>query len=509
VRSILMVMLAAAPALVPQAKAMQAPGISVALYNRPYYKCLKNYYVSNSGSDSNSGTSVTEAWATLQHADGSLPGGGTAAGSCVNVAPGTYSGVVMTNGGNMASATGYVAYRCSTLLGCTVLGNAGAHGAEAFEPEWNTSEAQGKSPPNYFFIDGFKLSGGNVSADGVGVSAWNGTNGADVATHHIWVVNNQISGFGQSGIGIAAGEYYYLLHNLVFLNSNLQCYSQGSGIALNIMHSVANYAPTADDRRNPNPLLGPTWVVGNDFFHNVVEYNVVHNNAITRCGTPSTPSNTDGNGIIFDSNLTGNGDTQDYMSPSLIAFNLVYNNGGGGIHLFFSADVTVANNSCYNNQIDPGNGGTSRGCMDDSNGFADTFINNISVAIPTGYTPGTCWNNQPPYARYNFAMLGAPAPGQSHDIFSNNVTQVIGTSCSSEDAVYNGDSFSCSANRCATNPSWTSVGLISTGTLTRSPIYTNFALQPGSPAIGYGLTESYLPANSVDAGACPRALLKC
>jgi parallel beta-helix repeat protein len=495
----------ALPFFTSQAKASEAPGPSAVLYNHPYYACVKNYYVAKTGSDTNSGTSETAPWATLQHANDSLPGGGAAAGSCINVAPGTYNGVELTNGGNYAASTGYVTYRCKVLLGCTVRGNAGVHNAEAFETRWNTNG----TPPNYLMIDGFKMIGYNSSANGVGVSAWNGDNGSGVASHHIWVINNRISGFGQSGIGIAAGEYYYLIHNGVFLNSNLQCYSQGSGIAINIMHSVPNYVPTADDMTNPNPLLGPTWAVGSSFFHNVVEYNNVNNNAITQCGAPSHPTNTDGNGIIFDSNLTGNGDTEDYGSPSLVAFNVVYNNGGGGVHLFFSADVTVANNTCYNSQLDPGNGGTSRACLDDSNGYADTFINNIAVAIPVGYASGTCWNNQPPYTRYNFAILGAPAPGKPLDTFSNNITQVLGQTCSAENSMFNGDTYSCSANRCGTEPKMTSVGSISTGSMTKLPTYTNFALQAGSPAIGYGLAESYLPASSVDAGACGRDRLDC
>jgi len=38
---------------------------------------------------------------------------------------------------------------------------------------------------------------------------------------------------------------------------------------------------------------------------------------------------------------------------------------------------------------------------------------------------------------------------------------------------------------------------------------SNFALQSGSPAIGYGQTQSYLPTSAVDAGACPSTLTTC
>jgi parallel beta-helix repeat protein len=503
------IMFVASTCYISSLHAAQVPGPSPALFNAPYYVCTANYYVATTGSDSNSGTSPSKAWRTLQHANDALPGS-TAPGSCINVVPGAYNGVTISKGGNRAESRGYVVYRCTAIDACIVRGTAGEHNSEAFETRVNT---QG-TPPNYVMIDGFTMAGGNASSNGVGVSSWNGSNGPEVSAHHIWVLNSVITGFGQTGIGTATAEFYYFIHNRVENNSNLQCSYQGSGIALNVMHTVPGYAPTADDVRNPNPLLGPSWAVGRAFFHNVLEWNIVANNALTHCGTESHPTDTDGNGIIFDSNLTGNGDTENYTAPSLVAFNLVLNNGGGGIHLFFSAYVTVANNSCYNNEIDPGNSGTGRPCMDDSSGYADTFINNIAVAVPVGYTsPSKCWNpSSPPYTKYNFAILGSPATGAPTDVFSHNVTRVVGPTCNGSDvSAYNGDVYSCSngANRCATDPNWVGVANKSRGSENVPPVGVNFALHPGSAAISYGLSEPYLPSQSVDAGACSHALPGC
>jgi hypothetical protein len=53
------------------------------------------------------------------------------------------------------------------------------------------------------------------------------------------------------------------------------------------------------------------------------------------------------------------------------------------------------------------------------------------------------------------------------------------------------------------------VGTTFTGTETTPPSGANFALKPGSPAIGYGQLESYLPAQAVDVGACSSALSVC
>jgi hypothetical protein len=495
-----------ASGLAPAARAAnQSPGPASDLFANHYYHCNTSYYVSSGGADNNPGTQANP-WKTLQGANNNLSAkAATAPGTCVFVAPGTYDGVQLNVGGNFASADGYLAYRCTTLDRCIVKGDVGYHGAEAFETVW---PSVGGVPPNYLMIDGFVMKGGNANGSADGVTITNGDNGPEIASHHIWILNSVITGFGQSGVAVAATEYIYLIHNRVYGNSNLNCGAQGSGIAFNILHAIPNYTPTADDRKNPNPLLGPTWVTGNAFFHVVAEWNAIYNNALTQCATESNPGDTDGNGLIFDTNLqTGanQGDSENYLAPSLVAFNLTYNNGGGGLHFYLTANATVANNTCFNNYLDPGNSGSGRPCIDNQSGYGFTFINNIAVAIPTAHS-GTCFPVTPPYTGYNFAMLGGPS--QAGDLFSNNITRVIGPTCNgSENSVYNGDVFTCApgpspSNQCATDPAWVAADNITTGTETTPPQDANFALQPGSPAIGTGLTKPYLPPNSVDVGAC-------
>jgi hypothetical protein len=63
--------------------------------------------------------------------------------------------------------------------------------------------------------------------------------------------------------------------------------------------------------------------------------------------------------------------------------------------------------------------------------------------------------------------------------------------------------------QCSTSPEWVDVGASSAGTETTQPVGANFALSAGSPAIGYGKTQGYLPAQSVDVGACSHALATC
>jgi hypothetical protein len=474
----------------------QKPGPSAALFGNPYYSCVRNFYVATTGSDSNNGTSVSQPWLTLQHANDV----GRSAGDCVNVAPGTYSGVSINHGGNLASATGYVVYRCTTMDACTVNANAGINGSSSF---YFVNTAQPMA--SYVVIDGFNIAGITGRGYGQGVEVWN--HNQCCSSHHIWVLNNIIYNNGQSGVQMNDGEYFYVLHNTVYGNSNTTCDAQGSGISLASLKAFSGYTPTSDDQTNANPLIG-SFVTGSSFFHNAVEWNVVYNNALTNCGTASHPYDTDGNNIIMDSFSSLNHNTVTYPNQTLIAFNVVYNAGGGGIHIFESEYVTAANNSCYNNYLDPYDSGSARACIDTQNSFGNTIINNIAVAIPASHS--SCAYNAAPYAMWNNAINGSP-PSASYpaDTFSHNITYIVGSTCQQEVGMWNGDTYSSSTNKKSTNPLWVLVGSTSIGSEITPPVGANFALQPGSPAIGYGLTESYLPSSSVDAGACSSVFTTC
>ncbi len=501
------------------APGIQVPGPSAALFASPYYQCVQNYYVSNSGNDNNDGTSLASAWATLQHANNSLPTGGSAAGSCINVAPGSYNGVVMSVGGNLASSTGYVVYRCMTMDACTVHATAGINGNAGFFASAATGSA------NYVIIDGFDVVG-NGATYNVGIEITGATGGTTgtFGSHHNWIFNSIIHGNGQAGIAYANGDYSYAIHNISYDNAhapNCDNGAQGSGIAdnsaLDIGYKYPNYVPTADDKVNPNPLIG-SFVTGSRWFHKAYEWNVVYNNYVMPCNG-STSSDTDGNNIILDSFSTGNGNVVSYPDQTLIAFNVVYNAGGGGIHIFFSEYATVANNTSYNNHLDPYDsaGGPA---IDSNDSYGNTFINNIAVAIPAA-SNGSCAFGSLPYAKFNNAIVGSPpSTSSAPDVFSNNITMLMGgnTSCwgqwgegapTGEIALWNGDTYSSTLNQVATNPMWVAVGTTSTGTESTPPSDVNFALQPGSPAIGRGLTETYLPAQSVDLGACSSTLTSC
>jgi hypothetical protein len=297
-----------------------------------------------------------------------------------------------------------------------------------------------------------------------------------------------------------------------FLNSTQGCSAQGSGISYTTWKAFGTYQPTADDiNANNNAALNLLGVQGPSFpFRGLVAWNVSYNNAITN--TACNPnSNTDGNGIIMDTlDNSGANHGTPYPGQILIAFNVVANNGGQGIKLQNSSSVTVANNSSYNNNYGSiNNSGTERPELESQPGTpygaVNTWFNNVAYSLTGSSGPSN--TNTATVTGGSNACSGSPACGT----WSNNLTYCTGTPANGGcNQTYNGNpSYSCTSNKCQTTASWVNVGNTSKGTASTPPSGFNFALQSSSGAIGYGQTRPYLPAQSVDAGACHHALTSC
>lgn len=359
----------------PPPSGIQSPGPSAALFAAPYYTCSTNVFISPSGNDTTGNGTSGNPWQTFSKVNSTTP----TAGTCVNAQIGTYTvGAVITHGGNLASSTGYVVYRCVTLNGCTVTDpgnqdcnspNGGSHSAFFVNA-------------NYVMFDGFVFSSSSPQTEfsaAISSFACTGT----IGHHHVWALNNIVSGYGETGIQFGEAEYFYAVHNTTHDNSaNTSCNggAQGSGIAVNLAQPTPTYTPTADDGNNP--------VTGNtgSLFRNFYTWNKSYNNRVAGCGVGGA---TDGNGIILDTlnNNCGHNNTgctsgfTTYVNGTLIAFNVTYNNGGVGIHIFNSQYVTVANNSSFNEKIDPNSqGGTGGPAIDTLLSYGNTVINNIASA---------------------------------------------------------------------------------------------------------------------------------
>ena len=482
--------------------ATTAAGPNAASFNAPFYSCVRNFYVSTTGSDSNAGTQASP-WLTIQQADSSarMPG------DCVNVAAGTYNAnVVIQHGGNAPTPTGYVVYRCATLDKCHVL----APGQGSL---WLI-----QTPANFSVVDGFEIDGNGTTAgapDGLAdmcigsswsANRWYAAPNND-AVHHVWVMNNIVHHCNLTGISFSNKEWIYAIHNTVYHNSWTSGY-EGSGIGMVVFRCIeqgnsacassttaatgtGTYVPSSMDLTVAAP------------FHNVFSYNVVYDNSEAHDGLPCG-SHTDGNGIILDTFLDQATNTIAYPYQTLVSGNVSYGNGGRGIHVFRTSNVTVANNTVYGNGQDTCINGYYLGDLSQNGGSNNVWINNIAQSVMTAANP-TCGGTIPGgvngktsfCGHRNVPLVAGNAAGftpDTNNTYSNNVLYGgDGVQLFDNDAGY----FSCTKNKCNTNPNFV------------SPLVANFALLSTSPAIGYALSQAYLSPAPLDAGACPKAFSAC
>lgn len=195
------------------------------------------------------------------------------------------------------------------------------------------------STTNVTFIPKYNGSGINV-----------GSGSAGAITHHIVVSNNKVHDCAAVGISNGYCDYITIEGNTVYNNSWYTPYGT-SGISFG---NSANYDNNTTTYRT------------------IVRNNVCYNNRLYVLWRGSCTIS-DGNGIILDI------PRPDYNGRALVANNIVYNNGGSGIHTLSTNHVDLFNNVAYYNAASPTNNGGSIYAY----GADDVkFYNNIIVARP-------------------------------------------------------------------------------------------------------------------------------
>jgi parallel beta-helix repeat protein len=352
------------------------------------------YYVDNSKthggncSDSNSGTSWSSPFCTIQKAANIV-----SAGDTVLVATGTYVGTLIRNkNGTSGAHITFQAYSGDTVTIDPYKDN--------YSNCLNGFRFEGSS---YIDVKGFLITDTNpyrlsqnyseysigVSKDGVKITS---------SSSHIKIQNNEIKYSGQMGILISANNNYCEIlnnnvHNVGWCKRGYGIYNEadyttirGNTFAYNYGYGIHNYSDTG----TPNNTL--------------IEKNLMHHNGHTDygkgyCGFPSSCttncvatcvgttrgagivsssgySNTIQNNVLF-SNVS-HGIMMSSDSSSMVYNNTFYGNDGYGISIPADRNDIIQNNIVYGNssgQLSIGSGNTQ-----DHNLTSDPKFKNASAA---------------------------------------------------------------------------------------------------------------------------------
>jgi serralysin len=349
----------------------------------------------------------------------------------INYAPGTYTVTgftILGNGGNAATASGYVVHRSTVMGGAKI---------QASGSPFNQIIA---IQDNYIVLDGFEVDGNNNIAWGSGIDTGTPSGGPG---HHIWVMNCTVHGCGLSGIQLNNTEYFKVLQNYCYNNSSSNTSGLfGSGISIYEPAVIAAYVPTEQDAWYPVPI--------------VIEGNICWNNFNNQSGT----GNTDGNGIIIDDwQWTQNAPNIPYLGGGLVRGNLCYHNGSKGIQCFVSDNVTIVNNTCYDNNWDLHQIATWRGDINVQGCGGIVCYNNIAYCVVGSAIAA---NNTP--------FLMQQSAGTAN-VFAGNISFGAANNVGAPDTYPTTGTL---ANKAATDP------------MLKAVLGGNFYPWPSSPAFGWG-----------------------
>lgn len=360
----------------------------------------KTYFVSGRGSDAATGLSRAAAFRTLQHAaDVTQPG------DTVYALNGTYSNATpegpvlkITIPGTPEHWITYAAYPGQKPL-ISFNGWAGV--------SFGTSAA-------YIELRGFSVLGNNynVTLDGalsqkdISNPVYNGNcimgDGRHGTTterpHHIRVIGNEVRACGGSGIGFIQTDYITIADNTVYDSS---------------WYSIYGTSPIS-----VNSSWNSDGFTGYKFF--ILRNRIFGNRELVPWKAVGYVS--DGEGIIIDTDRDKA--FQSYAGRTLIADNVIYQNGSSAIQVFLSDHVDIVNNSTFDNVQRDDPKFADRGEINLNDATDINVMDNI-IYSAGNRNPVTISKKHPCtscYVDYNVYFGGSNNPktvGGVHDIFAD------------------------------------------------------------------------------------------
>jgi parallel beta-helix repeat protein len=352
-------------------------------------------------------------------------------GDTLHVMPGTYPGLFLSASGSAGGGmVRYVGDPTSRPKIYVTSGNA----------------IEVASGAHYIYISGFETQSTALNKNGVFLET-------ATPVHHIVIDNIYAHDNSCAGISAIHADYLQVTNSVVANNaitSSLDC----SGIDVYQLTNV-DTAPG---------------------FHNVISGNIAYGNRNT-VPASGMPSVTDGNGIIlddFDHTQNGYGSIAPaYTGATLVQNNITFNNGGRGIHVYFSNNVLVRNNTVYGNETSPAfsvPGFAEIQAIRASN--VQIYNNVIYVGVPTHYALWSA-DSSNVTADYNIYYGGLAAWIQNsptvtwgpHNVFANPMLK---------------------------NPA------------INAPSTADFHLQSGSPALSAAIANAISSGPTIDFERAPR-----
>jgi len=333
------------------------------------------YYVSGTGSSGNNGTSPSTPKRQISEALALITDG---IGGTINVMDGNYNSfsiskkgtaannIVITNfmGSNpvirpsISSWEGISIDRGAayiTINGIELIGN---------NDQITLTEALNQ-PQSCANMTGSVVAKFNINA--IDIDAASGNQALD-RQHHIVISNCKVHDFGGAGLNAIKVDYIRYSNNIVYNNAWYTIYG-GSGINV--------YQPISIDTNTTE-------------YKYIIENNISYNNELRVPWRYGGCKFTDGNGIILDDfKHTQNGSTfGPYAGKTIVRNNVVYNNGGSGIHSFKSTNIDIINNTAYKNSTTLWKDQAANQKLDDGEIYAyDSnnirIVNNIMFAETT------------------------------------------------------------------------------------------------------------------------------
>jgi hypothetical protein len=369
-----------------------------------------NYYISPSGSDSNSGTSPSSPWLTPNHA--------VTCGDVISAASGTYSAGNFGNGkwGTVSCPAGNnVAWlQCATFDTCKIT----ATGSDAM---WVDK--------SYWGVQGWENST-NTTSDGACFHVGSSSGGV---VHHVIFANDVANGCMGGGFNAYSSSTSASVDYITYLGDVAYNAAQGSGAC----YSGFNvYQPIASDTASGT--------------HNYVAGSFSYNNVDGDPCAGTAP--TDGEGINFDTwDFSQGGGTaysqQGAMENNIAVFNggrgvYVENNNAGSAHasIYMNGNTLYGNNAQLTQAYCSGNGdltiynasdvtadnnliqtSSATMCSSAQPKYAIAIsTDNATVTVNDNYASGTSGNNTFSYGSGSFAFGAANVIG-TNPAFANPV----------------------------------------------------------------------------------------